>query len=80
VLAINSADDERYPLELGVLERTMKRVKNGRIHLIPASADTCGHGTTALARFWAPQLREFLQETTRAAAEQAEVSAEPAAG
>ncbi len=73
VLAINSADDERYPLELGVLERAMKRVKNGRIHLIPASTDTCGHGTTGFAKFWAPQLREFLQGTARGAAKQAEV-------
>jgi homoserine O-acetyltransferase/O-succinyltransferase len=68
VLAINSADDERYPLELGALERAMTRVKNGRMHLIPASADTCGHGTTAFARFWAPQLREFLQATAQDAA------------
>src|SRR5205823_14565807 len=45
LLAINSADDERNPPELGVLEREMKRVKHGRIFLIPASADTAGHGT-----------------------------------
>ena len=37
VLAINSADDERNPPELGVLDREIKRVKNGRVLLIPAS-------------------------------------------
>jgi homoserine O-acetyltransferase len=57
VLAINSADDERNPAETGV----MQRVKNGRIYLIPASAETRGHGTTSMARFWQHQLAAFLQ-------------------
>ena len=35
LLAINSADDERNPPELGVLDREIKRVKNGRVLLIP---------------------------------------------
>ena len=30
LLAINSADDERNPPELGILEREIKRVKHGR--------------------------------------------------
>jgi hypothetical protein len=30
----------------------MKRVKNGRVLLIPASDQTAGHGTTFQARFW----------------------------
>jgi homoserine O-acetyltransferase len=29
LLAINSADDERNPPELGVMERELKRIKNG---------------------------------------------------
>jgi homoserine O-acetyltransferase len=61
VLAINSADDERNPPETGVMAAAMKRVKNGRLYLIPASSDTRGHGTTGFASFWAPQLRDFLQ-------------------
>ena len=52
VLAINSADDERNPPELGILDREIKRVKNGRHYLIPASADTRGHGTTGDAKWW----------------------------
>ena len=51
LLAINSADDERNPPELGIMEREIKRVKKGRLLLIPASADTRGHGTTGLGRF-----------------------------
>ncbi|HEY0182532.1 MAG TPA: hypothetical protein VGC09_06950 [Rhodopila sp.] len=33
--------------------------------LIPASAETCGHGTTGLARFWRRQLLDFLAATPR---------------
>ena len=61
VLAINAADDERNPPETGVTERALKRVKNGRIYLIPASEQTSGHLTTGNARFYAEQLKELLQ-------------------
>lgn len=40
LLAINSADDERNPPELGVLDREIKQVKNGRVLLIPAGDNT----------------------------------------
>ena len=61
VLAINSADDERNPPEIGVLEREIKRVKNGRVFLIPASDKTAGHGTTGQAKFWKSELATVLQ-------------------
>ncbi|MEO6339386.1 MAG: alpha/beta fold hydrolase [Caulobacteraceae bacterium] len=60
VLAINSADDERNPPELGVVQREMKRLKNGRLYLIPASNQTRGHGTTGAAKWWAHLLPAFL--------------------
>jgi homoserine O-acetyltransferase len=62
VLAINSADDERNPPELGILDREIKRVKNGRYYLIPASADTRGHGTTGDAKWWKHLLPELFGE------------------
>lgn len=65
LLAINSADDERNPPELGVMEREMRRVKNGRLLLIPGSENTAGHGTTYQARFWAKELAELLQTAPR---------------
>jgi len=67
VLAINAADDERNPPELGVLDREMKRVKNGRVLLIPASENTAGHGTTGNARFYQRELAEILQSSPRLA-------------
>jgi homoserine O-acetyltransferase len=62
VLVINAADDERNPPETGITEAALKRVKNAQLLLIPASADTRGHGTTALAKFYKAQLQEFLQK------------------
>jgi homoserine O-acetyltransferase len=61
LLAINAADDERNPPETGLTEQAMKRVKNGRLYLIPASEQTSGHSTTGNAKFYAQQLRELLQ-------------------
>jgi len=62
LLAINSADDERNPPEVGVLDREIKRVKNGRILLIPASDKTIGHGTTSQARHWKRDLEDLLKQ------------------
>jgi homoserine O-acetyltransferase len=65
LLAINSADDERNPPETGVLDREIKRVKNGRVLLIPASEQTAGHGTTGQAKFYKKELAELLQSAPR---------------
>lgn len=67
VLAINAADDERNPPELGLLDREIKRVRNGRVLLIPASESTAGHGTTGMAKFYQRELRELLQTAPRLA-------------
>ena len=61
LLVINAADDERNPPETGLTENALKRVKNGRLHLIPASDETRGHGTTGMAKFYKQQLEELLK-------------------
>jgi homoserine O-acetyltransferase len=60
VLVVNSADDERNPPETGVTEAAVKRVKNGKIYLIPASTETSGHLTTGNAKFYAKPLQDLL--------------------
>ncbi len=65
VLAINSADDERNPPETGLEAQALAQVKNARLYLIPASAETRGHGTTGFARFYTRQLQDFLQSVPR---------------
>jgi homoserine O-acetyltransferase/O-succinyltransferase len=67
LLAINSADDERNPPETGITERAIKRVKNGRLYLIPAGEETRGHGTTGMAKFYSEQLRELLATAPQSA-------------
>ncbi len=63
VLVINSADDERNPPELGLMEPALKRIPNSQLLLIPASAQTSGHGTTGQAKWWKTELAEFLKRT-----------------
>jgi homoserine O-acetyltransferase len=67
LLAINSADDERNPPETGLMERELKRIRNSRLYLIPASEDTRGHGTTGMAKLWKQQLQQLLDNTPRRA-------------
>ncbi len=65
VLAINAADDERNPPELGVLEREIKRVKRGSVLMIPGSPDTAGHGTTGSARHYKQAIEALLRDAPK---------------
>ncbi|HLH39171.1 MAG TPA: alpha/beta fold hydrolase [Bryobacteraceae bacterium] len=60
LIAVNSADDVVNPPELGILERCIKRVKNGRYVLIPTSSETRGHGTHSVAKLWKQYVLELL--------------------
>jgi len=66
LLAINAADDERNPPETGLMDGALKQVRSGRLYLIPASAETRGHGTTGMAKFYKQSLLEFLQSAPAA--------------
>jgi homoserine O-acetyltransferase len=61
LLAINSADDERNPPETGLMITALKRVRNGKLYLIPAGEQTSGHLTTGTAKFYSQQLQELLR-------------------
>ncbi|MGA3188123.1 MAG: alpha/beta fold hydrolase [Bryobacteraceae bacterium] len=60
LIAVNSADDQVNPPELGILEREIKRVKHGRYVLIPISDETRGHGTHSVAKLWKQYVVELL--------------------
>jgi len=62
VMWINSADDFINPPELGIAERQIKQIKNGRFILIPASLETYGHGTHTHAAVWQQYLKQLLDE------------------
>jgi hypothetical protein len=53
--------------ELGIAEREIKRVKNGRFVLIPISDQTHGHGTHTWAAVWQQYLKELLETSQRQA-------------
>jgi len=60
---INSADDFINPPELGIAEREIKRVKNGRFVLLPITDETRGHGTHTRAAGWKQYLDELLEQS-----------------
>lgn len=60
LIAVNSADDQVNPPELGIMEREIKRVKQGRYVLIPISDQTRGHGTHSVAKLWKQYVVELL--------------------
>jgi homoserine O-acetyltransferase len=65
LLAINSADDERNPPELGLMQREISRVRNGQYLLIPGSPATCGHASALRAGLYKDRLAELLQQAPR---------------
>ena len=62
LLAVNFADDELNPPELGVMEREVPKVKNGRFVLVPAGEKTRGHQSLTQAVFWKKYVNEVLGE------------------
>ncbi len=62
LLAINFADDELNPPQLGVMEPALAKIPGARYVLVPAGPDTNGHYSTLLAKLWAPHLAAFLAE------------------
>jgi homoserine O-acetyltransferase len=62
VLAINSADDQVNPPELGLMEKLIVRVPRGKFVLIPTSDQTRGHGTHSYPAIWQSYLAAFIKE------------------
>jgi homoserine O-acetyltransferase/O-succinyltransferase len=65
LLAINFADDLINPPELGILEREIKNVPQGRAVVIPYTDATRGHGTHTMPRVYEHYLSDFLKQTAR---------------
>ncbi|MCU5774075.1 alpha/beta fold hydrolase [Erwiniaceae bacterium BAC15a-03b] len=60
MLIINSEDDERNPVETGILAGELDKIKQAELLLIPASKETSGHGTMMSAKFYQDKLKTFL--------------------
>jgi homoserine O-acetyltransferase/O-succinyltransferase len=63
LLAVNFADDELNPVELGGLERAIIQVKHGRAVIVPSGPKSRGHQTLRLAEVWQDYVRQLLHET-----------------
>jgi homoserine O-acetyltransferase len=63
LVAINSADDQVNPPELGILERLIKRVPNGKAIVLPISPATRGHGSHSWPLLWQEHLAALLAAT-----------------
>lgn len=60
LLAVNSADDQINPPELGLMEQLMPKVAGGTYYLVPISPASRGHSSHTWAVLWKPQMAEFL--------------------
>jgi homoserine O-acetyltransferase len=56
VVAINFADDELNPAELGAAEKIVNRLPNSRFALVAASETSRGHYTALQASQWKSHL------------------------
>jgi len=56
LLAVNSADDQVNPPELGILEREIRRVRRGKAVVLPITDQTRGHGTHSIPAIWKEHL------------------------
>lgn len=61
LFAINSADDQVNPPELGIMETEIKKVPRGRYILLPTTDETRGHGTHSIPRIWGKYLEELMK-------------------
>ena len=63
VVAVNFADDQVNPPELGLLEREIAKVVDGRAVVMPISDRTRGHGSHTIAALWSEHLKALLAAT-----------------
>ncbi|MEO8171561.1 MAG: alpha/beta fold hydrolase [Sediminibacterium sp.] len=61
LFAINSADDQVNPPELGLMEKEITKVQKGRYILLPVTDKTTGHGTHSNPAIWGQYLAELLK-------------------
>lgn len=62
LLAVNSADDQVNPPELGLIDRLISKVPRGRFVLLPITPETQGHGTHSFPTIWQGYLRDLLAD------------------
>ncbi|KAF2665061.1 alpha/beta-hydrolase [Microthyrium microscopicum] len=64
-LAINTADDQVNPPELGILEDGIKKVKRGRCVVYPHSENLRGHASHSWANIWLEEAKRLMHESEK---------------
>ena len=65
VMAVNFADDQINPIELGVMDKLIAKVPHGRYVLIPAGPGSLGHNTQTQAVLWQAHLQTLLEKAPK---------------
>ena len=65
LLAVNSADDQINPPELGIIDKDIANVRHGGFVLLPITPATRGHGTHTLPAIWGKYLQQLLASSAR---------------
>jgi homoserine O-acetyltransferase len=65
VLLINFQEDFWNPVELGIAEKEIKKVKNGKFVLLPFGEQSRGHYTFFQAAFWQKYFATFMKEAEK---------------
>ncbi|KAI7785258.1 hypothetical protein LA080_007542 [Diaporthe eres] len=68
LIAVNTADDQINPPELGILEREARAgLKDGlgKVVVLPITEETRGHGSHTVAKLWKHLLEELLLKTEK---------------
>ncbi|TVZ26028.1 homoserine O-acetyltransferase [Gillisia sp. Hel_I_86] len=60
LIAINSADDQVNPPELGLMEEHIQKIANAKFVLLPITDETSGHGTHSNPAIWGNYLEELM--------------------
>lgn len=60
VIAVNSADDQVNPPELGLIEKEIQKIDNAKFVLLPITDETSGHGTHSNPTIWGKYLEELM--------------------
>ena len=68
LIAVNTADDQINPPELGILEKETRagiRDGLGKVVVLPITEETRGHGSHTVAKLWNHLLEELLLKTEK---------------
>mgnify|MGYP003109799903 FL=1 len=60
LIAVNSADDQVNPPELGLMEQEIQKIENAKFVLLPITNETSGHGTHSNPAIWGKYLEELM--------------------